>query len=75
MNHGSARAVAAIQNIYYTSKPHIMAKEKQQRTVNVQVTITLPLEHAYTDSELAETLHVKSSYKEIKVLGVAAMDD
>lgn len=52
-----------------------MPYEITQRVVSLNVTITLPVEHAYTDEELAEILVIKSPYKEIKVLGVIASEE
>ena len=45
-----------------------MANEMTQRTVVIELTIELPLEHAYLNSELIDTLHIKSEYKEIKII-------
>ncbi len=44
-----------------------MANEQTQRVITVEITVQLPREHAYTDSELVDTLKIKSEYKEIKV--------
>lgn len=49
--------------------------EKYQRTVNVQITVEMYVEHAYTDNEIVEQFKIKSEYKEIKVLGVAPIDE
>lgn len=52
-----------------------MANEKYQRTVNIQITVIMYRERAYTDDEIVDTLKIKSAYKEIKVIGAAAIDD
>ncbi len=45
-----------------------MANELTQRVVTVQVTVRLPVEDAYLDSEIVDLLKIKSSIKEIKVI-------
>jgi hypothetical protein len=39
-----------------------------QRILLIAVTIELPLEHAYLDSELVDILKIQSEYPEVKVI-------
>lgn len=53
-----------------------MAKlETILREVIVVVTVKLPIEHAYTNSDIVETLKIKSAYTEIKVISVTTPED
>lgn len=52
-----------------------MAKQTEQRIVTLQVTITMPKGHAIADRTYAEVLTVKSTDKEIKVLGAQEMEE
>ena len=50
-----------------------MANELTTRIINVEFTIELPAEHAYTNGELIDTLNlrsIQSPYPEIKVVDV-----
>lgn len=50
--------------------PRKTKDQQATREIKVTITVKLPVEHAYTDSEIAETLKIKSAYKEIKVVRV-----
>lgn len=49
--------------------------EKYKRFINVTLTVELPVEHAYTDSELIEVLILKSDYNEIKFLDAEVIEE
>jgi hypothetical protein len=41
--------------------------EKTIRSINVTISVKMPIEHAYTAQEILDLLKIKSVYKEIKV--------